>query len=172
MGLFSAYSRLSRPKKGAIVAGILILLYAVLGFFIAPTILRSQFSSRISEHLGRPVTIEQVRMNPFALSLTVRGFELEEPAGGPFVGFEELYVNFQVSSLFRWAYTFNRIELIGPHGLVKVLPDGKEIRLSDSNWLRENTQIALNMPAEVIPRTPYVEVKIYTGALAQVIEGL
>jgi len=124
MGLFSAYTRLSRPKKGAIIAGILILLYAILGFFVAPSILKSQFSSRISEHLGRPVTIEQVRMNPFSLSLTVRGFELEEAAGGPFVGFEELYVNFQVSSLFRWAYTFDRIELIEPHGLVKVLPDG------------------------------------------------
>ncbi len=124
MGLFSAYTGLSRPKKGAIVAGILILLYAVLGFFIAPPILKSQLSSRISEHSGRPVTIGQVRMNPFALSLTVRGFEIEEAAGGPFVGFEELYINFQASSLFRWAYTFKRIELIGPHGLVKVLPDG------------------------------------------------
>ena len=124
MGLLSAYTGLSRPKKGAIVAGILILLYAILGFLIAPPILKSQLSSRISEYLGRPVTIEQVRMNPFALSLTVRGFELREPAGGPFVGFEELYVNFQVSSFFRWAYTFDRIELIGPHGLVKVLPDG------------------------------------------------
>ncbi|HEY85948.1 MAG TPA: hypothetical protein G4N96_12650, partial [Chloroflexi bacterium] len=55
---------------------------------------------------------------------------------------------------------------------VRVLPDGKEIRLSDSNWLRENTEIALNLPDEVIPRATYVEVKIYTGALAQVIEGL
>jgi hypothetical protein len=124
MGLFSAYSRLSRMKKCAIVAGILILVYAVSGFFIAPPILKSQFSSRLSEYLGRPVTIEQLRINPFALSLTVRGFELEEPAGGLFVGFEELYVNFQVSSLLRRAYTFDRIELIGPHGLVKVLPDG------------------------------------------------
>ncbi|MBN1833706.1 MAG: DUF748 domain-containing protein, partial [Deltaproteobacteria bacterium] len=124
MGLFSTYSRLSRMKKCAIVAGILILLYAVSGFFIAPPVLKSQLRSRLSEHLRRPVTIEQVRMNPFALSLTVRGFELEEPKGGPFAGFEELYVNFQVSSLFRWAYTFDRIELISPHGLVKILPDG------------------------------------------------
>jgi hypothetical protein len=111
-------------KKCAIVAGILILLYAVSGFFIAPPILKSQLHSRLSEYLRRPVTIEQVRINPFALSLTVRGFKVEEPKGGPFVGFEELYVNFQVSSLFRRAYTFDRIELIAPHGLVKVLPDG------------------------------------------------
>lgn len=124
MGPFSAYTRLSHPKKSAIVTGILILLYAVLGFFVAPPILKSQISSRLSERLGRPVNIEQVKLNPFVLSLTVRGFELKEPAGSPFVGFEELYVNFQASSLFRWAYTFDRIELIGPHGLVKVLPDG------------------------------------------------
>jgi hypothetical protein len=55
---------------------------------------------------------------------------------------------------------------------VRVLPDGKEIWLTESNWLRENKEITLNIPPEVIPRTPQVEVKIYTGALAQVVEGL
>ncbi len=153
MGLFSTYNRLSRMKKCAIVAGILILLYAILGFFVAPPILKSQLSSRLSEHLKRPVTIEQVRMNPFALSLTVRGFELEEPAGGPFVGFEELYINFQVSSLFRWAYTFNRIELIGPHGLVKVLPDGNLnfsdlLAPSDSSEGTSDSPAAPSVPPE------------------------
>lgn len=55
---------------------------------------------------------------------------------------------------------------------VRVLPNGQEMRLSESNWLRENREIALNIPPEVVPRTPYVEVKIYTGVLAQVVEGL
>lgn len=55
---------------------------------------------------------------------------------------------------------------------VRVVPNGQEIRLSESNWLREDTQVALNLPPEVIPGTPHVEVKIYTGALAQVVEGL
>ena len=55
---------------------------------------------------------------------------------------------------------------------VRVLPNGLEVRHSDSNWLRENKEIVLNIPAEIIPRTSHVEVKIYTGALAQVIEGL
>ncbi|MFQ5575452.1 MAG: MG2 domain-containing protein [Anaerolineae bacterium] len=55
---------------------------------------------------------------------------------------------------------------------VRVLPDGKEIRLTESNWLRQNTEIALNLPPEVIPRTAAVEVKIYPGVLAQVVEGL
>ncbi len=55
---------------------------------------------------------------------------------------------------------------------VRVLPNGLEVRQSDSNWLRENKEIVLSIPAEIIPRTPHVEVKIYTGALAQIVEGL
>jgi hypothetical protein len=168
MVLLSAHRGLSRPRKGAIVAGILILLYAILGFLIAPPILKSQFSSRISEHLGRPVTIEQVRMNPFALSLTVRGFELKELAGGPFVGFEELYINFQVSSLFRWAYTFDRIELIRPHGLVKVLPDGSLnfsdlLAFSDSSEATSDSHEASSDQESTLPAVLIFHLNIAQG---------
>jgi hypothetical protein len=124
MGLRSAYATLSLPKKGAIVAGILIFLYALFGFFVAPPIVKSQLKSGIAERLGRQVTVERIKINPFALSVTVRDFLIRETDGGPFVGFKELYVNFQLSSIFRRAYTFNEIHLIAPHGLVKVLPDG------------------------------------------------
>jgi uncharacterized protein YfaS (alpha-2-macroglobulin family) len=55
---------------------------------------------------------------------------------------------------------------------VRVLPDGMEIRNSDSDWLRESKTIGLNLPSEAVPETPYVEVKIYPGVMAQVIEGL
>lgn len=55
---------------------------------------------------------------------------------------------------------------------VRVTPNGKEIRLTESNWLRENKEIALNLPPDIVPRTAHVEVKIYTGMLAQVVEGL
>jgi 5-hydroxyisourate hydrolase-like protein (transthyretin family) len=55
---------------------------------------------------------------------------------------------------------------------VRVVPNGQEMRLTESNWLRENKEIALNLPAEIVPRTAQVEVKIYTGVLAQVVEGL
>ena len=55
---------------------------------------------------------------------------------------------------------------------VNVLPDGKEIRLTDSDWLRESKELALQIPPEAVRDTPYVEVKIYPGVLAQVVEGL
>ncbi|MCL4298474.1 MAG: hypothetical protein KJ077_22245 [Anaerolineae bacterium] len=55
---------------------------------------------------------------------------------------------------------------------VRVVPNGQEVRLSESNWLRENKELTLNLPPEIVPRTAQVEVKIYTGVLAQVVEGL
>jgi 5-hydroxyisourate hydrolase-like protein (transthyretin family)/archaellum component FlaF (FlaF/FlaG flagellin family) len=55
---------------------------------------------------------------------------------------------------------------------VNVVPDGKEFRLTESDWLRESKEAAIEIPAEAVPQTPYVEVKIYPGVMAQVVEGL
>ena len=133
---------MSRAKKGAIITAILISLYGVFGFLIAPYILKSSLISGIAEQLGRNATVNEVKVNPFVLSVTVRGFEMSEPDGGRFVGFEELYVNFQLSSIFRRVYTFNEIRLIVPEGQVKVLPDGS-LNFSDL--------LASSDPAEAPP---------------------
>ena len=55
---------------------------------------------------------------------------------------------------------------------VTVVPDGKEIRLTESDWLRESRNIEIEIPPEAVPETPYVEVKIYPGVMAQAVEGL
>jgi len=115
---------MSRVKKGAIITAILISLYGLFGFLIAPYILKSNLISGIAGQLGRNATVNEVKVNPFVLSVTVRGFKMSEPDGGRFVGFDELYVNFQLSSIFRRAYTFDEIRIIAPDGRVKVLPNG------------------------------------------------
>ncbi|MEE8389799.1 MAG: alpha-2-macroglobulin family protein, partial [Anaerolineae bacterium] len=48
---------------------------------------------------------------------------------------------------------------------VNVVPDGKEIRLTESDWLRESKETELTIPPEAVPETPYVEVKIYPGVM-------
>lgn len=55
---------------------------------------------------------------------------------------------------------------------VNVVPNGKEIRQTESDWLRGPVEVELDIPAAAVPGTPYVEVKIYPGVLAQVVEGL
>ncbi|MBC2694722.1 MAG: DUF748 domain-containing protein [Desulfobacteraceae bacterium] len=139
---------MSRTKKGAIITAILISLYGVFGFLIVPYILKANLISGIVGQLGRNATVNEVKVNPFVLSVTVRGFEMSEPDGERFVGFEELYVNFQFSSIFRRAYTFDEIRMIAPDVRVKVLPNGslnfsdllassepEEPRLDESNEL-------------------------------------
>jgi hypothetical protein len=55
---------------------------------------------------------------------------------------------------------------------VDVVPNGKEIRLTESNWLRRDCEVTLDIPDSAVPGTSRVEVKIYPGVLAQVVEGL
>jgi 5-hydroxyisourate hydrolase-like protein (transthyretin family) len=55
---------------------------------------------------------------------------------------------------------------------VRVLPDGQEVRLSESDWLHESREIAVEIPTQAVPETSYVEFKVYPGVMAQVVEGL
>jgi hypothetical protein len=55
---------------------------------------------------------------------------------------------------------------------VSVVPDGKEMRLTESDWLRESREVAIEIPPEAVLETPHLEVKIYPGVMAQVVEGL
>jgi hypothetical protein len=55
---------------------------------------------------------------------------------------------------------------------VNVVPNGKEIRLTESDWLRESRELEVEVPPEAVPETPHIEVKIYPGVMAQVVEGL
>jgi hypothetical protein len=55
---------------------------------------------------------------------------------------------------------------------VNVVPNGKEIRQTESDWLRESREVSIEIAPQAIAETPYVEVKIYPGVMAQVVEGL
>lgn len=57
---------------------------------------------------------------------------------------------------------------------VRVYPDGKEIRFTQSDRLTAGTPVqqAASIPAEAIPGTQKLMVKIYPGVISQVVEGL
>ena len=61
------------------------------------------------------MSIEKIRMNPYALSLTVEGFNLSQKEGtGSFVAFDRLYLNLEGQSLFRRALILSSLSLEGP----------------------------------------------------------
>ena len=112
----------SRRKRWVLIG---LLVYTVVGFFIVPPIVKWQLHKQLPVYTHRQATVKQVKVNPFALSLTVRGLALTETNGTLFVGFDELYANFQLSSLFRWAFTFSEIKLAGPTASVVCFTNGQ-----------------------------------------------
>ena len=115
----------SRWYRRLLWAGAAFLVYVLVGFFVLPPIIRSQLVKRLPAITKRQAAVRQVKFNPLALSLTIRGLSLTEPDGQVFASWEELYVNFQLSSLFRFAWTFAEIGLKQPYGHVSLFKDGQ-----------------------------------------------
>ncbi|HXX30077.1 MAG TPA: hypothetical protein VEJ89_05110, partial [Myxococcaceae bacterium] len=57
-----------RYRRWLLAAGACLAVYAGAGFLLAPWILHRQLERRLAETLHRTVTIQKVRVNPFALS--------------------------------------------------------------------------------------------------------
>ena len=92
------------------------MVFTIVGFFVLPPIVKSILTKKLSENLHREVTIQQLKINPYALSLTVRGFLVKERTGSEtFVSFDELYVNFQSISVLRMALVLKEIRLKQPY---------------------------------------------------------
>ncbi|GJL62983.1 MAG: ATPase [Nitrospirales bacterium] len=100
------------------------MLYTLVGFVVIPWVAKSKLPAMLSEQLDRTVVVNDIAFNPFTLSLRVQNFEVQERDQSPLFGFQELLVNFQVSSIFQQVYTFEQIKLVLPYGLIKIRPDG------------------------------------------------
>ncbi|MCJ8292873.1 MAG: DUF748 domain-containing protein, partial [Colwellia sp.] len=59
--------------------------------------------------------VADIDINPFYLSLEVKQLKILDKNGDDFTGFKRLFVNFQMSSLFRWLWTFDEFNLEAPH---------------------------------------------------------
>ncbi|HUL55165.1 MAG TPA: DUF748 domain-containing protein [Opitutaceae bacterium] len=103
----------------------LLVLYTVVGFFVLPPIARAQLVKRLSAELGRPVALGKVRLNPYALSVTLENLDVRETGGGgSFFGWRRLYVNFGALASLTGDWVLSDIALDGFHLQVTVNPDG------------------------------------------------
>ena len=114
----------SRRRKLALWAFCLLFAYAVIGFFILPPIIRAVAVKQLSKQLDREVSIQKVKLNPFVLSTTIRGLLIKDKDGEPFVSWDEVYVNFQLSSFLGHPWVFKEISVTGPFARVQMNQDG------------------------------------------------
>lgn len=123
-GYFSA--RIHRHRRFLVAVLIVISIVAVLGFLVAPPWVRKTAEEALSAQLHRPVKVEGVRINPFALSATVSGLSIGEPAGGgEALGFDRLYANVELQSLFRGGPVLGEVSLDGPRVVIRRGADGR-----------------------------------------------
>src|SRR5215471_3738865 len=149
---------LIRPPRYAIVAAICLVVYTLVGFFLLPYIIKAQVIPRLAEQLHRPVSVVDVEVNPFALSLRVTGFDIREVDQSPVLGFEEFFINLQMSSILHRAYVFDSIRVVLPFVAVKVSKEGR-VNLLDLVPPRNGSQPAAPSKEEKAPaQLPAIEI--------------
>lgn len=156
------------PKSIRFWCVILILVYTLCGFFALPAVIDSQIRSFAQEKLGRDATIGQVRVNPYVLSLQVDDFALLDRDNTKLFAFDQYFVNFQLSSLFRWAWTFREIRLDGGYLFFErfALDDTRLSRLLDDIATNSQAEDAGNEEESALPRLLIQELSLSDGNFA------
>jgi len=115
-----------RTRKIALWFAAIFVGIGVLLGLAAPPLLRGKIASELSQKLHRSVAIEQIKFNPYALTVTVRGFLMQEKQGPkPALSFDELFVNLELQSLIRLAPVIKELRLVKPYVNVVRHPDRK-----------------------------------------------
>jgi uncharacterized protein involved in outer membrane biogenesis len=111
------YENKIRPRLRNIFIGVIIFfaVFTLFGFFGLPPILKSILTKKLSENLHRQVTIKQIKINPYALSVTVRELMITDRGSSEtFVSCEEIFLNLQSLSALRMALILKEIRLTKP----------------------------------------------------------
>jgi len=142
----------------------LLMFYAVAGFLILPPIIRAVAVKQLSKQLDREVSIQKVKLNPFALSTTIRGLLINDKDGEPFVSWDEVYVNFQLSSFLGHPWVFKEISVAGPFARAQMNKDGT-FNFSDLIAKFSSTNALSTNAAPAPPKEPAKSIVLWIGRL-------
>ena len=153
---------MSRPfrRLGILLAG-LVALYAVAGFLVLPRVLKAVIPTRLGGLLGREVTLEKVRTNPFTLAVTLEGFQVKDGDAGPLLALKRLHVDAELWPFLHHRAAFKAIELEQPAVRVVIEKDG---RLNFSDVLDRLAKSAPDSAPQESPMNVFIERLRMTGA--------
>ncbi len=105
----------AKLRRAAIIVVAVVALYGIVGAFAVPAGVRWGLETVATRELGRAVTVEQVRFNPFSLRLTLRGVAVAGAAGeaAPLATVREATANVSTTSLFRLAPVLAALKIDG-----------------------------------------------------------
>jgi hypothetical protein len=92
----------------------LLAIYTLAGFFLAPYLISRYVPQYVSEQLHLQVRLDRVRINPLLFTCEVKGLSLRIDEEEPVFSIQRLFVDFELESLFRRAWTFGDLAIESP----------------------------------------------------------
>lgn len=111
-------------SKYLIIPVAALLLYTLAGFFVAPRIIQWYVPKFAQQSLDCRADVGKVRINPLLLTLEMEQFSLQQADEAPLAAFARLFVDLEMSSLFRWAVVVRELNIDQPEFHLVVEPDG------------------------------------------------
>jgi len=103
-------------RKIVLGIGLFFLLFTLIGFFALPPLLKYVLTQQLTKHLHREVTIQKISLNPYTLSVTVRGLLIKDRENQkPFVSFDEFYLNLQSLSVLKGVLLVKEVRVKQPY---------------------------------------------------------
>ncbi len=159
--LLRAREAIDSPRKRYFAKwfGGILLALVVFGFFAAPPLLKFVLNKQLSKALQREVVLNEVQINPLALSATLNGFTVKASDGKEVAGFDQLYVNLSAASLFKLAAVVDEIRLQGLRIAVTRLDEGR-YDISDllDEWMKPTDE-----PESGTPRFSLNNIQLIDG---------
>jgi len=100
-----------------------IALYSLLGFLILPGIALRIVNQQLANYSTVPAKLDRLELNPYTLEVTLWGLNIGA-TGQEQVGFERLYTNLQIDSLWTKALHLSAVELDKPKSELLFSKDG------------------------------------------------
>ncbi|QYJ95246.1 DUF748 domain-containing protein [Shewanella spartinae] len=143
------YKQLPKYQRYIGISITLYLTWTLLLGLLLPYLLTLQIPKQLSNQIQRPVSLTQVKINPFTLEVELTDFAIKEKNDQPFVGFKRLGLNIQFwDSLFQQGLSLTDITLENPHAEVKRLDSKEALRFNFSDILET---LAKNSEAQPEP---------------------
>jgi hypothetical protein len=129
----------NRLRSILIGLAIVVVLIGLFGFFAGPPIARHFLVATLSKQLHRPVSLGEISINPYLMTARITGLKIGERdnAPGETAGFDELFVDISLASIYRLAPVIEAVQLTGPR--VRLVHEGSgRYNVSDllDEWLK------------------------------------
>src|SRR5262245_29610256 len=111
-------------KKLLLAAAALVAAFALLGFFVAPPLVKARLLREMSKRLNREVSVGKVSVNPFELSVAIRDLKIQDKDGKPFASWDRAEFNYRFTSLLSHDFVFDALAFEAPYARFVINEDG------------------------------------------------